>query len=336
MLSPFSFSRHDHRASAARTAFTLIELLVAMAVGTIMIVFLLQVFNASIKAWRQGEDQTETYREARAAMQMMVRDLSQTIQPMTPSVYASPTPVPGSTPAVIAPALVIDRYSNDTPANGDEINEEVYCLTTIPNNGASNLCAVGYFCAWRPGFDNSAHAPHAYSLMRQYLGSGAPANPTAIPGLYDRFKAASSAQLPPPNPQVPLTFAEVFERETPPLTSITPKAVATELASYIWDLQIRTPATLQSTSDIHADASNMYKQASNQRVIPSYVEVRFKALSESAARQLEANSGVGRTTWNDSNSTSNSIYQHIILPGTRQFSARVPIYSGSSTATPTP
>ena len=306
-----------------------------MAVGLIMIVFLLQVFNATTTAWRQGEDQTETYREARAAMQMIVRDLSQTIQPMAGSVYAAPTPVPGSTPAVIAPALVIDHFTGTTPTNGDQINEEVYCLTTIPNNGASNLCAVGYFCEWRPDFDTNTHAPHAYSLMRQSLGSGAPANTAtntaAVPGLYDRFTAAINDPV--------LSFTDVFDREAPPTTTSTstpPKSIATELASYIWDLQIRTPATLQSTADISADASNMYKQTSNQRVLPPYVEVRFKALSESAARQLEANGGVLRTTWNDSNSTTDPNYEHIILPGTRQFSVRVPIYGGSATATPTP
>ncbi len=305
-----------------------------MVVGTILVVFLFQLFNASMRAWRQGEDQTETYREARAAMQMIVRDLSQTIQPMTGSVYVVPTPTPGTTPAVIAPALVIDHFSGATPTNGDEINEEVYCQTTIPNNGASNLCAVGYFCAWKPdlydaGSIQQDHAPHAYSLMRQYLGSGS-GGTTTTKGLYDRFQKYSGTS--------PLTFTQIFDRAVPPQTPATdpPQATVTELAAFIWDLQIRTPATLQSTTDISTDANNKYKQTSNQSVLPPYVEVRFKALSESAARQLEGNTGVLRTTWNDSKATTDPIYQHIILPGTRQFSARVPVYSGSTTATPTP
>ena len=66
------------------------------------------------------------------------------------------------------------------------------------------------------------------------------------------------------------------------------------------------------------------------------MEIRFKALSESAARQLEGNTGVTRQTWNDASATTDPVYQHLILPGTRQFSARVPIYSGSATSTPSP
>lgn len=73
-----------------------------MAVGTILLIFLFQLFNASVRAWRQGEDQAETYREARAALQLMVRDLGQTVAPMTGSVYASPTPRPAAPLPVVA------------------------------------------------------------------------------------------------------------------------------------------------------------------------------------------------------------------------------------------
>ncbi|MBE7157540.1 MAG: hypothetical protein INR62_03740 [Rhodospirillales bacterium] len=301
------------RAGRWDAAFTLVELLVAMAVGTLLIIFLFQLFNAATRAWRQGEDQAETYREARAALQMMVRDLGQTVAPMTGSVYASPTPKPAAIPPVVAPALVLDYYG-DKPSNGDEINEEVYCLTTIPNDGVSSLCAVGYFCQWSA----NGHSK-AYSLMRQYLGSGSP----TVPGLFDRFKnKAGAAQL---------SFLDVFERSgTPPLPSIT------EMSSYIWDLQIRTPTTLQNPDALPkylktADYSTGYANA-----LPAYLEIRFKALSESAARQLESIPTVDRHTWNDTNSANAGIYRSIILPGTRQFSARVPLQSGSANSTPVP
>lgn len=321
------------RAGRRGVAFTLVELLVAMAVGTLLIVFLFQMFNASARAWRQGEDQAETYREARAALQLMARDLSQTITPMTGSVYTPPTPAPAATPAIVAPVLVLERYPNPDPPRqaGDEINEEVYCLTTIPNDGASALCAVGYFCMWKPDFTTGTRVPQAYSLMRQSLGSGAPASgdTAAILGLYDRFKNAGTS--------TPLSFAQVFERTRPPQasTGTPPKAVATELASYVWDLQIRTPITAPMSS-ADAESNNKYKaQPPYPNVLPPYLEIRFKALSDSAARQLEGNTAVGRATWNDANADS-AIYKNIILPGTRQFSARVPIHSGSATATPSP
>ena len=296
-----------------------------MAIGTILIIFLFELFNASARAWRQGEDQAETYREARAALQMMVRDLSQTIQPMIGSVYASPTPAPGAPPVVVAPVLVIDRYPNPDPPqqDGDKINEEVYCLTTITNDGASNLCAVGYFCQWDP----NNRATHAFSLMRQYLGSGSP----TVPGLFERFQRANAQ-----HPSVPtLTFPEVYGRTATTLTDA-PLPSMTEMASYIWDLQIRTPKGLQdATVPPLYPAQPTYTTTGYANALPAYLEIRFKALSESAAHRLAGNANVSRETWNDSQATD-SIYKTIILPGTRQFSVRVPIYSGSATSTPAP
>ena len=300
------------RAGGWGTAFTLVELLVAMAVGTILLIFLFQLFNASVRAWRQGEDQAETYREARAALQLMVRDLGQTVAPLTGSVYASPTPTPGVPLSVVAPTLVLDYYDGK-PSNGDEINEEVYCLTTIPNDGASSLCAVGYLCQWGA----NGHSK-AYSLMRQYMGSGS----ATVPGLFERFKLHSGSAR--------LSFLDVYDRTG------TPKPSMTEVASYIWDLQVRTPATLQdpsATPSYHKEATYSTGYAN---ALPAYLEVRFKALSESAARQLEGNATIDRTTWNDATATNSAIYRNIILPGTRQFSARVPLQSGSANSTPVP
>ena len=163
---------------------------------------------------------------------------------------------------------MIDHYNHDTPTNGDEINEEVYCLTTIPNHGASNLCAVGYFCEWKPDFDsNPARAPHAYSLMRQYLGSGAPANGTtaAIPGLYDRLANPGNAS--------PLSFLNIYDRAAPcqhkPPTTNPPQSTVTELGSYIWDLQIRIP-TLAAKAPPPLPPTRRSRRTRTTRMPPSY------------------------------------------------------------------
>lgn len=301
------------RAGRRGAAFTLVELLVAMAVGTLLIIFLFQMFNASARAWRQGEDQAETYREARAALQLMVRDLGQTIPPMTGSVYVSPTPTPGATPQIVAPTLVLDYY-NGKPTGGVPVNEEVYCLTTIPNNGASSLCAVGYYCQWSPNGRSKA-----YSLMRQYLGSGS----STTAGLFDLFKSSSGKSR--------LLFTDLYDRD-----STVAKPSLTEMASYIWDLQIRTPTSLQDPAATPSYLKDPTYSTGYANAQPAYLEIRFKALSESAARQLEGNASVSPGTWNDSNAATAGIYRNIILPGTRQFSARVPLQSGSANSTPVP
>ena len=234
---------------------------------------------------------------------------------------------------------------------GDEINEEVYCLTNVPNSGASSLCAVGYYCAWMPDLisdsdpqaaEKRARAPQAYALMRQFLGSGSPAvaaDPVkgiaaraAVAGLFDRFRAASGRSV--------CTFKDVFERLAPPQipSPQTPLAAATELCSYVWDLQFRTPATLQSAPGAPPLPLPFGYPATPpyNTVLPAYVEIRFKALSAAAARQLEGNGAVNRQTWNSS-STVSTPYRNIIQPGTRQFVARVPVLGlNNAAATPAP
>ena len=317
-------SFHRIRFSRWRAGFTLIELLVTVVIGALLIAFLFQLFNATVGAWHSGESQNDTFREARAAMQLMERDISQTTAALPVNAYSSsPTPTPGDG---VVPVLVLDRYPPPvpTPASqlpAENINEELYCLTNIPNNGSSSLCAVGYFCSWMPDlYPTNTRVPHAYALIRQFLGSGS----ATTPGLFDRLKAANASG------RTVLTFNDLYERLSPPLAPGTPTstATATELCSYVWDLQFRTPASLQATPSpaVYRASPTPYPA-----VLPPYIEVRFKALSAGAARKLEGNASVTRETWRD---PTLSIYKQIIQPGTRQFVTRVPLYSGSSTSTP--
>ena len=310
-----------------------------MSVGLLLLIFLVQIFNATVKAWKN-----DTYREARAAMQMMARDLSQTIAPLPVNPFASPTPTPSvpqtSVPGT-APVLVLDRYPAPEPPRDDDdkINEEAYWLTTISNTGASELCAVGYFCVWMPDLAPAGdkHAPHAFALMRQFLGSGRPADPSkgtaggAIPGLFDRIKSASGKQV--------LSFLDLYERTAPPLlprpATSPPTSAATELCSYVWDLQFRVTSNLQRpVGNVVSPYTTKPPYSSS---LPPFVEIRFKALSAAAARQLEGNTTITKKTWvapSSSNSQSLSaneqIYQRIIQPSTQQFVVRVPIQSGVS------
>ena len=329
-----------------RTGFTLMELMVSMGVGVLLIVFLFQLFNATFSAWRSGEDQSDTYREARSAMQLMVRDIGQTAAfPTNP--YASPWPSPSPTPGVGAvPVLVLDHHTKPDPQqlpDNGQINEELYCLTNSPNTGVSNLCAVGYFWMWMPDLvptgdpqyaQKYAAAPHAYALVRQFLGSGRPttSTTTGAPGLFDCFQAVKGKPL--------LDFTDVYSRARPPTIPdpalSPPVATGTQLASYIWDLQFRTPDTLLTVGATNSPlnlAQPVQQDAARNtgyaNTLPAYIEIRFKALSARAGRKLEGNASVQPQTWNDSNAGS-SAYQQLITPGTRQFVARVPLGNASS------
>lgn len=76
---PFSISRSrsagNRPLSHGLFAFTLIELLVAMAVFAILVVMLMGMVDSASKLWRQSENRMDSYRETRAAIAIMSRDL---------------------------------------------------------------------------------------------------------------------------------------------------------------------------------------------------------------------------------------------------------------------
>jgi len=59
-----------------RAAFTLLELMVSMSILAILIILLMSIVDASTKLWRQNENRVDSYREARAALNVIVSDLS--------------------------------------------------------------------------------------------------------------------------------------------------------------------------------------------------------------------------------------------------------------------
>ena len=72
-------SRHDNarlRASRRR-AFTILELLVAVSVMTLVIYVLYALFNQTQMALRKNASQVDVNEGGRAAMEMIVRELSQ-------------------------------------------------------------------------------------------------------------------------------------------------------------------------------------------------------------------------------------------------------------------
>ena len=308
----------------ARRAFTLVELLVAMAITLILVTALMQVFTATTKTWQQSEARMDAYREARGALQIMARDLSATLQ----TSYHQP---PAST-GPLMPTLVLQRSPSTTPDPAGPGNEEVYCLTNIPNSGASFLCAVGFFCQWMPDqvTGNAAgRAPRAYALMRQSLDST---------GTFQRLKAATAGQSASGTAAMPLSFDDLFGRT---VKAGAPAPTITQLSAYIWDLRFRIDTDLNEQTFPDGDASDAPLDHSTPPRfyggdptksyppnLPAYVEIRFKALSEIAARRLEGNTAVTQATWKDTGTTS-ALYQSLILPGAQQFVLRVPLLSGT-------
>ncbi|HEY5791668.1 MAG TPA: prepilin-type N-terminal cleavage/methylation domain-containing protein [Chthoniobacterales bacterium] len=112
-----------------RRAFTLLELLVAVSLLAILVVMLMSMVDNATKLWRVNESRVESYREARAALNLMMNDLK--------SLYASTNANLFQTNAA-SPFLAV-------PGGG-----QLFFIAALPasaqdSGSRSDLCEVGYF-----------------------------------------------------------------------------------------------------------------------------------------------------------------------------------------------
>ncbi len=105
-------------------SFTLVEMLVGIAVFSLLMLLLLTIMGSSMKLWRQQSSKEESFREARAALNVLARDMS----------------------AAVISTNAYWFYSNGT--------NQLAFLTTLPYTGQGSaespnyalgdICAVGY------------------------------------------------------------------------------------------------------------------------------------------------------------------------------------------------
>lgn len=124
--------------------FTLTELLVAIVITALVVGFVLRAFVTTAARWQLSDQRIDTFREARAALHLLARDLGR-------------ADINGDAQMLILSDLF--TVPPDPP-----FAKEAYAVTPIPNSGKSDLCTVGYYCS----YDVIAHA---YSLKRLFKNS---------------------------------------------------------------------------------------------------------------------------------------------------------------------
>jgi prepilin-type N-terminal cleavage/methylation domain-containing protein len=170
--------------SVREKAFTLLELMVAMAVMSILLVLLLQMVDSATKLWRVNENRVDSYREARAALGIMSRDLQNAVA--------------GATNAnqflINTDAFPLISSIGGAVANTNT-GSAVFFLTALPakaqESGAnkSDICQVGYFLALNR---TGASTNQSLNLYRYFRSS----DPT-----FQRLQAGTNLfNTPPPSP----------------------------------------------------------------------------------------------------------------------------------------
>lgn len=140
--------------------------MVAMAILSILIVILMGMVDGASKLWRMSENRVDSYREARAGMNLIASDL-QSILATTNTNYFS-----------------LDRTDNlPSSANKPDSASNIFFVSAQPAESqditsgsssktanTSDLCVVGYFL----GYDkiSSGSPASSMNLYRYFLSSG--------------------------------------------------------------------------------------------------------------------------------------------------------------------
>jgi type II secretory pathway pseudopilin PulG len=129
--------------------FTLVEILIATAIVVFMVVMLGQILSSIQGIWRRSESRTDPFRDARAAIDLMSRELALALTNDK------------------APVLALENlYSQNNDTEGPKHNQQAYALLPMRNVNKSDLCAVGFYCTWDSG-------KFAYVLRRHFFSSDA-------------------------------------------------------------------------------------------------------------------------------------------------------------------
>ena len=231
--------------------FTLAELLIATGITAIIVVLLGTMLGSLLNTASRANQRIDAFREARAALQMIERDLSNLVRTQwNPDPFTNPPPV--TTQPVTRPAayFALENIYTD-PAVG---NQQIYGLVAVkaagsPTPSVGDVCAVGYYCRWegnrytlRRFFRDSTHT---FSVLQNAASYAADSD------LYDLNAADARNDV---------------------------------VAAYVWDFKVAiydASGNLQTTYPYICDQS-----ATTPTLLPAAIEISFNAMSPQAARTV--------------------------------------------------
>jgi uncharacterized protein (TIGR02599 family) len=159
--------------------FSLTELLVSMAILTTLMVLLFGFFEQATRSWQNSEKKADAFREARAALTYLKRDLEGLrVEGSLPFFYFDDphdfSPIDYSGPTLETPAAHGDALffmSSQSPEAQDR------------SKSKSDLCTVGYYLVYDKDASAPDSTPKSYRLLR-YFKSSDEAWQTAAYGLF--------------------------------------------------------------------------------------------------------------------------------------------------------
>jgi type II secretory pathway pseudopilin PulG len=250
-------------------AFTLVEVLIAAAITVVIVVMLGLMLGSLMSSASHASQRVDAFRDARAALQMMERDLSNLVRAQW-NIQTSPVPTPVPVP-VTRPAayFALDKRWQDAandpysdPANGNA-NRQLFGLIATKSSAPGDMCAVGYYCRWDTQI-------RAYTLRRFFVDATA---------TFNVFKSAAVAAA---------NYASDADLYAPSVNDEV-------LAAYAWNLNI-------TMRDAAGSVINTYPYICDPNTVtatplPAAIEISFNAMSPRAARTVMSMSSRGPADW---------------------------------------
>jgi prepilin-type N-terminal cleavage/methylation domain-containing protein len=153
-----------------RHGFTLTELLVAMAVFTGLILLLFSVVDQTTKAWRQSEQRVDAFREARAALFVIGRDLQSFVK------AHDAAPADGAADFgyfFVNPDGIGNTDVTFSGVASDAEGDRLFFLTAQPggaqNNARGEICSVGYYLNYSAPPANAMTGSRDYFTLHRYF-----------------------------------------------------------------------------------------------------------------------------------------------------------------------
>lgn len=273
-------------------AFTLVEVLIAAAITVVIVVMLGLMLGSLMSSASHASQRVDAFRDARAALQMMERDLRNLVRTQwRPDPFTNPPPA--TTQPVTRPAayFALDKRWQDAandpysdPANGNP-NRQMFGLIATKSSAPGDMCAVGYYCRWDTQL-------HAYTLRRFFLDAPTTFNVFTSPAVAAaNYASDSDLYAPSVNDEV--------------------------LAAYVWNLNITmrdASGNVISTYPYICDSS-----ATTPTPLPVAIEISFSAMSPNAARTVMSVS-TAPADWMD---TTAQNYQRLVKPHFYEFHTQI-------------
>lgn len=271
-----------------RRAFSLLEVLVAMSVLSVLLLILLSMTNGASKLWRENENRVDSYREARAALNMLASDLA-SLHASTNTALFAVTPKNGRNEDDHDLPTIDPTKTNDAENAG--MNGRIFFVTALPadaqepGRNKSDLCAVGYFLAYDKT-SLTGKGSHTYNLYRCFRSSD---------DTFDDLKKGDGLKNLAPDTNPTSSNTEVLARN-------------------ITGFKVK-PYT------INADPSKLEDfTKSAQTPLPDMVEITIKAISNDAAKRFGPDD---KASWEDIHSltrqqSERAFTTRVYLPGAAQ------------------